>query len=441
MKSSEDKLENLKKEKLARKGKNQQARSDRKGQVADVASAHRECFGTEPFAVATAPCRFHLMGEHTWYFGGKTLSMSMDKYVSLSVSRRTDDNLYFHSAENGETKHIALSALRFRKEDKWANSIKAVIHGFVSAGLFDLSEGTYGFDFCVASDIPQFSGMGVTTALKVCAASALNEILSLDCSESELFSVIDNGNAEFLKEGKETASESHFSENITAMFAKENSLIITDNSEKPLSQSSFLNVDFDFPGKTILLVDTKVPRFSVWDESSIMKAEYKSILDSLKVKKNVFGGWCYDSDTEVKSTLGSVFGADNKHLVSVIREHKLVLDAYDAVMKKDFMAFVKAVNASHINMSEFYDMSCPEIDWILRRLIEINPNRDGKFNPVCCGRVTGKGSSRCLYAILDDVYVPEFEERLSDYTKIFGFKTSCSRIKSADGVQITHFGE
>jgi len=441
MKSSEDKTENLKKEKLSKKNKAQKIHAGRDGQVNAIVSLHKEFFGVEPLVVATAPCRFHLMGERSWFFGGKTISMGIDKFVSVSVSRRNDDNLYFHSAESGETKHISLSALRFRKEDKWANSIKAVVHGLVSEKLFDLSDGVLGFDFCVASDFPQFAGMGVTTALKICAAAALNDVLELDCSDSEIFSIIDKGNTEFLKEGKNGVVENHFAENITAMFSKKNSVVFTDHSDKVLSQSSFSTVDFDFPGKSILLVDTKVPRFTVWDESSIMKAEYKSLLSSIKVKKSVFGGWGYDSDSEVNSALGSVFGVDNKHLLGIVKEHKFVLDAYDAMVKKDFLAFVKAVNSSHSVMSELYDMSCPEIDWILRRLVEINPNSDGKHTPVCCGRVTGKGMSRHLYAILDDSHVPEFEERLSDYTKIFGFKTSCHKIESADGVQITKVGK
>jgi galactokinase len=441
MKSLEEKTENLKKEKSNRKEKSQNIRVGRKAQVDAVVSSHVETFGREPSFVATAPCRFHLMGDRTWFFGGKTISMGMDKFVSVSVSRRNDDNLYFHSLESGETKHISLSALRFRKEDKWANSIKSVVHGFVSEKFFELTENTPGFDFCVASDFPQFSGMGVTTALKVCAASVLDALLELDCSGSEIFSVIDRGNTEFLKEGKNGVLENHFAENITAMFSRKNSVVFTDHSDKVLSQSSFTNVDFDFPGKSIVLVDTKVPRFSVWDESSIMKPEYKAILSSIKVRKSVFGGWCYDSDSEVNSALGGVFGVDNKHLLGVVKEHKFVLDAYDAMVKKDFLAFVRAVNASHNNMSELYDMSCPEIDWILRRLVEMNPNVDGRLNPVCCGRVTGRGTSRCLYAILDDSQIPEFEERLSDYTKIFGFKTSYFKVESADGVQVTEINK
>ncbi len=437
MKSSEDKLENLKKEKSNKKEKALKVHAGRESQIDTVVSSHKEFFGKAPSVVATAPCRFHLMGERTWFFGGKTISMGIDRFVSVSVSRREDDNLYFHSLESGETKHIALSALRFRKEDKWANSIKSVVYGLVSEKLFDLTEGALGFDFCVASDFPQFSGMGVTTALKICAAAALNEILELDCSDSEIFSIIDKGNIDFLKEGKNGIAESHFAENIATMFSKKNSIVITDHSNKVLSQTSFSTVDFDFPGKSIILVDTKVPRFTVWDESSIMKKEYKSLLSSIKVKKSVYGGWCYDNDSEVNTALGEVFGLDNKHLQGIVKEHKFVLDAYDAIVKKDFLAFVRAVNSSHNNMSELYDMSCPEIDWILRRLVEINPNVDGKLNPVCCGRVTGRGVSRFLYAILDDAHIPEFEERLSDYTKIFGFKTSCFKVESADGVQVT----
>lgn len=400
-------------------------------QINKITESHKKKFGTESCVVAITPCRFHLIGEHTWFFGGKTLSMAINRFVCISVSFRNDDNFYFHFSGTEDTKHIAVSALRFRKEDKWANAIKSVIYGFIACGFI---ENISGLDFSVSSELPQSAGMGVTTAFKICTANVLNELFELDCSDSEIFEVIEKGNIEFLKE----KGENHFSENITAMFSEKNSVVLTNHSKRKLSQDSFSILNLDFSGKTILLVDAKVPRFSMWQEESIMTNEYKELLDSLKnSKQNIYGGWIYTEDRgEVTEALDNLKENDRRHLQGVINEHKCVLDAYDALQKGNFAMFAKAVNRSHENMRDLYDISCPEIDWILKRLVEINPNPDKEHNPVCCGRITGQGFGRSLFAIIDDNNLPEFEEKLSEYTKIFGFKTSCYKVEASNGVQI-----
>lgn len=411
-------------------------------QFEKIEESHKKVFGVVPSVVATAPCRFHLMGEHTWFFDGKTMSVAIDKFVSISISPRDDEYLYFHFTNNDETKHISLESMRFRKEDKWANSIKSVLYGFMAEKFISYGENSAsddavkisGLDFCITSDLPQAAGMGVTTAMKVCAAVGINEFFDLDCSDSELFSVIDLGNTGFLKE----KNENHFAENITAMFSEPCAVVISNHSDKKLSETAFSVLDFNFTNKSIILLDAKVPRFSCWNEESIMKEEYRSILDSLKIKRdNVMGGWIYTEDKgELNEALGNLREDDRRHLLAVISEHKCVLNACNALKNEDFALFAKSVNKSHENMRDFYDISCPEIDWILKRLVEINPKPDSNHNPVCCGRITGQGFARCLYAILDDENLPQFEEKLAEYTRIFGFKTSCFKVLPVGGVKV-----
>lgn len=403
-----------------------------------IKSEHFKAYGVSNAVVAVAPARFHLLGEHTWYFGGKTLSMAINRYVCVSVSKRSDDLLRFTYIENGECKKINLSALRFRKEDKWANSIKAIIHGLVSTKIIEKIEDIPGMDFCVSSEIQPSAGLGITTAMKVCAAFSINKLLELECSDSEILSVIEKGGAEFLKE----KDENHFAENLTAMFSEENSVVLTDHSKSipytksAFSTSSFSTAKFLFNDKIILLIDAKVPRFSVWNETYIMKEEYRKSLDSVRVyRSGILGGWNYDEGRgAVTDAIGEVPEDIRRHLQGIVSEHKCAMEAYNALLNNDYSSFAKAINTSHENMRDLYDISCPEIDWILKRLVEINPNPDNDHNPVCCGRITGQGFARCLYAILDKENIPEFMERLSDYTKIFGFKTSYYEVKPSAGV-------
>ncbi|MDR1747806.1 MAG: galactokinase, partial [Spirochaetaceae bacterium] len=101
-----------------------------------VLEAHETEYECRPDIVATAPGRFHLMGEHSWYFRDKTLSMAVNLPVYISVSLRRDSALRFYFPQLKERKRANLSTLKFRKEDRWANFIKAVIYGFNEPGFF-----------------------------------------------------------------------------------------------------------------------------------------------------------------------------------------------------------------------------------------------------------------------------------------------------------------
>ena len=92
--------------------------------------------------------------------------------------------------------------------------------------------------------------------------------------------------------------------------------------------------------------------------------------------------------------------------------------------------------ALYESLRDFYDLSCPEIDWILKRVNDIEPNLEIIHNPVSCGRITGKGFGRCVYAILRESDVEKFKQKLAEYEKIFGFHPSCYEVSTADGAHI-----
>ena len=124
-----------------------------KGIMEKVREAHRKEYGVEPDVIAVAPGRFHLAGEHTWFFKDKTLSMAVNLPVYVSASLREDTSFKFYFVQLEDEKHTNLSSLKLKKEDKWANSIKSILYGFYSGG-FELK----GIDFTIYSEILPSAG-------------------------------------------------------------------------------------------------------------------------------------------------------------------------------------------------------------------------------------------------------------------------------------------
>ena len=385
-----------------------------------VKDIHKSEYGELPSVVVCTPGRVHLIGEHSWFFKDKTLSMGINLPVYVAVSFRDDNAFYFYFPQLKDRKKISQSSLKFRKEDRWANSIKAMIYGFTSGG-FDVR----GMNFTIYSDILPSAGFGINTAMKVGSAYAINELHNFKCDENQILQAIARGNLRFL------STNNYLSDILTAIHSDEKSLVLTDHAAK-----SCQLLPFDYPEKKIILVDAKVPRINIWNEEIIREPESALLLGELKERKSyVRGGWRYEENPhEVNLVLSIAPEMIHKKLNSVIKEHQFVLDAWDGLEKGAFGTFARAVNHSHENMRDEYEISCPEIDWILKRLSEINPNNDDSRNPFNCGRITGKGFGRCLYAILDDKDLPEFNNKLSEFTKIFGFKSVSHVVEPARGV-------
>ena len=387
-----------------------------------INDAHIEEYGTKPEITAKAPGRFHLIGEHSWFFKDKTLSMAVNLPVYVAVSKRQDTSVHFFYKQINEHKKATVNALKYKKEDRWANACKAIVYGFTSGGF-----AIGGFDLTVYSEILPSAGFGVTTAIKAATLIALQNLFEVKCTDNELLQILERGNRRFLQ------SENYLSDNYSALFSKKGNLLITD-----YFKNSWDYVPFNFSDKKIFLIDTKVPRVSIWNEASIFEPQYALLLGDLREQKpNVYGGWQYINNiTDINEVLEIETEDVQRKLKSVIREHKDLLEAKAGLETGDFFKFARSVNHSHETMRDMFNMSCPEIDWILKRVSELEPNLELVTNPVTCGRITGKGFGRCLFAVMRENDVENFNSKLNEFVKIFGFHPECYEVEPSDGACI-----
>ena len=120
--------------------------------------------------------------------------MAIDHYLYLCVSKRKDANYRFLSLSLKERKKVAAANLRYRKEDRWANSIKAVVLSFMDQGI----EMT-GLNFTILSEIPADAGLGTPNALKVATAMALRKVFAPRLTKADLVDILENANVQHLK--------------------------------------------------------------------------------------------------------------------------------------------------------------------------------------------------------------------------------------------------
>lgn len=380
--------------------------------------AHLAEYEVRPDIILEAPGRFHLIGDHSWYFKDKTLSMAVNLPVYFAVSVREDTAVRFYFHQLKERKRANVSSMKYRKEDRWANAIKAIIYAFEEFGLH-----CKGMNITIWSDILPSSGFGITTAMKVVSALAFKELFHPECDEVKLLKIIELGNRQFL------GVENYVADIFTAMFSKAGNCILTDHSK-----TSWSLIPFSFDDYAIILTDARVPRITVWNEDLVRTPENFLLLAELKVKKNNY--WVYeDSEIEINDILSGVNEDMRRRLLCIMKEHKNVMDAAEGLRTGNFQLFARAVNKSHEAMRDMFNISCPEIDWLVKRVLEFDSTSSAR-NPSACSRVTGKGYGRCSYSIIKKTDVENYEQRLAEYERIFGFRASYYEVKPADGAHV-----
>ena len=387
-----------------------------------VKEIHLLEFGEMPEIVASAPGRIHLIGENTWFFKDKVLSMAVDITVYVAVSKSKDNIHHFYFHQLNDRKKSSTTISRCKKEDKWANAIKSVVYGFAS-----INHKLPGLNVTVYSQVLPSAGFGITTAIKAAFEVAVNELFNFDCTQDVFVKVLEKGNTLFLQQAN------HNADNYTALFAQEGTILVTD-----YYKNRYETLTLDFPDMHIFLVDTKVPRYELWDREKFYSPQHALLLGDLREENpDVYGGWQYISDiTDINETLSCVSEDIKRKLICVIREHHDVLESLNACKKGDFTRFARTINHSHESIRDYLNLSCPEIDWILKRVNQLEPNLEFIRNPVTCGRLTGKGFGRALYAFIRTQDIEPFKKKLTEYEKLFGFKCDCYEVHPASGAKV-----
>ena len=364
-----------------------------------------------PVAIAQAPGRIHFLGEQSEPDAGFFLSGAIDRYIRVAVSQRKDNSFRFFAADLKERKRSTLINLKYRREDRWANYIKTAIILFIQLGY-----PMKGLNFTFCGNIPQNIGLASSEAIEIAAASALRSLLHIQINDKDL--------AEKLKEthtsifGKTAALADY---QIGLMARKDQFLLIdTSVNEVRLIKSPFSRF-------RILLVDSRVPGIGAESELASRRADILKGLELLS-KKRAGSSGIHDSfkdfaTADLLESLGDFPEQIRRRCMHIVEEINRVNDAADALERCDLATFARIIYNSHESLRDQYEISCPEIDWLVKRAQEI----EGAAG----SRMTGLGFGGCTYTIIRRELVEEYKKRLDEYERIFGFRPVIYEVKLA----------
>jgi galactokinase len=377
----------------------------------NVASLHTAEYRESPTIVASAPGVANLMGAHTEATDGLVLLFGMSHRASAAVSLRNDNSLRFFAPDLNERKRTSIAAIRFRKEDRFANLAKGVI-----SRLQTLGARIQGVNVTIVSDIPTGIGLGssqaITTALVLALAGAYQ------------FSVDGVVAAQIAHHAEHTfvGSDTGLSSFLATSLARSNTVMLIDTHKLDWS-----HIQFDLNGHSLVGINTQAPAASTPEESARRVADCELCLNVLSGGKHATS--LQDvSMQELYSSLGLVPEQARRHCLHVVGENERVLLMVDALRRRDYEQIGRLLFQSHESLRDLYEVSTPEVDWLVRHAGEIR----GVFG----ARLSGGSLASCALAIASREAVELLRERLHEYERIFGFHPDLVACGTDDGVRI-----
>ncbi len=392
-----------------------------------MAEKFRELFGADADGFYFAPGRVNLIGEHTDYNGGHVFPCALTIGTYAAVKKRDDRVIRFASMNMGDAvKECSLDdeaqCLDGRALDTpgrgagdWTNYPKGVIWAFAEKGH---RIGT-GFDFLCYGNIPAGSGLSSSASLEVLTGLVLKDLYSFSNVRQEDLAILGQ-RAENAYVGMNCGIMDQFA---SAMGKEANAIFLDTNTLE------FSYAPLDLNDSKIVITNSKVKHQLVSSEYNTRRKECETALEELNAAES--GGSisslgaltpeAFDARASVLSN--EVLVRRAKHAVY---ENARTIQAVQALKDDDIAAFGALMNASHDSLQYDYEVSCPEIDFLVA---------EGRKIPGVIGtRITGGGFGGCTVSIVKNDAVDTFCKTLGElYKDKYGKEAEFYVVEAGEG--------
>ena len=376
-----------------------------------IVDLHKKKFDREPLVVSTAPAVIRLLGVVSENNREYVLQSAFNKYLSVSISLRNDFIINCYSVELDDNKKCPIKNLKNKKEDRWLNLIKGVISEY---SLIDCESS--GMDILIKSNIPMQVGFASSTALCVAVSMAINELYKYHLSDMQIVQT------SFLSESRFMEKKDVFLlDAMTSFFSKDNSIMFFDVQKMSYEYHNLHNELFK-----IYILDSNVPvqidkeeekrRINLFNEIGAMLKK----CDKNSIKE-------FD-EFDLKQSINSISENARRFCTHIVGENNRVIEFLKAADNGKVNILGKLLTRSQESLRDNFEVSCPEVDWLIKRVVEI----EGVYG----ARLVGRGFGGSLVIGANSGALNNFSTKLEEYDKIFGFIANYKEIEFVTGATI-----
>ena len=356
-------------------------------------------FNQNPALVVKSPGRINLIGEHTDYNHGFVLPAAIDKYIEVAVAKRTDGAIHMVALDLEETIILPIHNLT-PHATQWVNYIIGVVDQVLSTKINVPTNETNlaaGFDICIQGNIPLGAGLSSSAALECAVLFALNELYNLSLSKMQMALMAQQAEHKF------AGVHCGLMDMFASLHGQKNKAILLD-----CASLTFTYYPIELKDYSIVLFDTQIKHALASSEYNTRRLECEQGLKIIQEKYASVKTFRDISLEQVEACLASndVNGSKvYQRCKYVVEEIARVQLAVQDLAKGDMNAFGKKMFETHEGLSKLYEVSCPELDFLVN---EVAPNEN-----VLGARMMGGGFGGCTINIIKKTAVEEITQALT----------------------------
>ena len=382
----------------------------------DVKSLFVESYGYAPQVVAKSPGRINLIGEHTDYNLGFVLPAAIDKAAHVGVARRDDNLIRLFAKDLGEDHQVDINLIA-PKPGHWSAYVLGVVDQ-----LQKLDKPLSGFDLVLTCDVPTGAGMSSSAAVECATAFALNALFDLHLERLDLVRLAQKAENEFV--GVKCGIMDMFA----SVMGKDAQVIQLDCRD--LSYQYFpLNLG-DYK---IVLFDTGVKHSLAGGEYNLRRQQCEQGVAVLKERfpevNSLRDANLSMLDEQFRSAVSpTVFN----RCLYVIEENLRLETGCKLLLQNDILGFGKQMHGSHKGLSELYEVSCKELDF----LVDLSKQEEA----IAGARMMGGGFGGCTINLIESSSIEVIYEKFSkEYQSAMGKELNMYVTLPSEGSQLVKF--
>ena len=376
----------------------------------DIIRQFQQYFGKES-QIAAAPGRVNLIGEHTDYNEGFVLPGAIDRNIYLALAPNGDNHLNLQALEYNEKYTFSLDDMHPVKG--WPTYLLGMIYMIMPDKRLP-----FGMDVVISGNVPVGAGMSSSAALCSAFGLALNEVFHLGLSRMEI--ALAGQKTEHLFASLQCGIMDQFA----SLHGKAGHLMKLD-----CRNLEYEYIPFEFPDFRLVLVNSMISHSLASSEYnlrrqqceagvSILRKYDHSILSLRDVQHQLLETHKQEMDESVYNRCRFI-----------VEENQRLLDGCDFLKQHNLDAFGKLMYASHEGLSRDYMVSCPESDFLVYSIKEIEGVKGA--------RQMGGGFGGCIITLVDKNFVENLIGGIQKkYEMQFGKIPDCFSMDISEGAHM-----
>ncbi len=360
-----------------------------------------------------APGRINLIGEHTDYNEGFVMPAAIQKAATVYIEKREDSTIHLFAEDLKESYTLNLDTVTKSSKD-WANYIIGVIAQFQKLVTIPT-----GFTLRLKSDVPIGAGLSSSAAIECAIAFAINELFALGLDRMQLTKMAQKAEHEY------AGVLCGIMDQFASMFGKKDQVILLDCKTMHYQYYPLKLSNYD-----IVLLDTQIKHALASSEYNTRRAECEQGISLIQQR--------YPSTKSLREVSMDMLNecVDSSQMTKVYNRCKYVIEEIERTQAaaKDLQegqlaAFGQKMFATHDGLSLLYEVSCPELDFLVKE-VKDNPNVIG-------ARMMGGGFGGCTINLIKKEATASVVQKLvASYHKTFQKNLLSYEVNIDDGASI-----